>query len=398
MGYADLGCHGGTDIPTPNIDSIAAKGIRFTNGYVSCPVCSPTRAGLTTGRYQQRFGHEFNTGPPPGGLRDEVGLPLTEITIADVLKSAGYVTGMVGKWHLGLRPHFHPLRRGYDEFFGFLHGGHSYIDPGLGTFNPILRGTEEVDEQEYLTDALSREAVAFVERHRKRPFFLYLAYNAVHTPMQAPQRYQDSFGHIEDATRRTYAGMLAAMDDGVGEVLAKLRESGLEENTLLFFVNDNGGSGKNGSNDYPLRGKKGSMWEGGIRVPFMVQWPSRLQRGVTYDNPVIALDILPTAAAAGGAEPPGDRVIDGVNLLPYLTGRSEAAPHETLFWRRGTDYAMRKGKWKLTHEDGASELFDLESDISEEHNLAGEQRQVLEELEGLYAKWDSEMVEPMWYR
>lgn len=398
MGYADLGCHGCTDIPTLNIDSIAAKGTRFTNGYVSCPVCSPTRAGLTTGRYQQRFGHEFNTGPPPGGLREEVGLPLTEITIADVLKSAGYVTGMIGKWHLGLCSHFHPFKRGYDEFFGFLHGGHSYIDPGVGTWNPILRGTEEVDEQEYLTDAFSREAVAFVERHRKRPFFLYLAYNAVHTPMQAPERYQDSFPHIEDPTRRTYAGMLAALDDGVGEVLAKLRELDLEENTLLFFVNDNGGSKNNGSNDYPLRGKKGSMWEGGIRVAFMIQWPGRLRRGVTYDHPVIALDILPTAAALAGAEPPRDRVIDGVNLLPYLTGRNKGAPHETLFWRKGTDYAMRKGNWKLTHEDGTSGLFDLASDISEEQNLATEQPEVLEELEGLYAKWDSEMIEPVWYR
>jgi len=398
MGYADLGCHGCTDIPTPNIDSVAAKGIRFTNGYVSCPVCSPTRAGLATGRYQQRFGHEFNTGPPPGGLREEVGLPLTEITIADVLKSAGYVTGMIGKWHLGLCSHFHPFKRGYDEFFGFLHGGHSYIDPGLGTFNPILRGTEEVDEQEYLTDAFSREAVAFVERHRNRPFFLYLAYNAVHTPMQAPERYQDSFPHIEDPTRRTYAGMLAALDDGVGELLAKLRELDLEEDTLLFFVNDNGGSKNNGSIDYPLRGKKGSMWEGGIRVAFMVQWPGRLRRGVTYDHPVIALDILPTAAAVAGAEIPRDRVIDGVNLIPYLIGRSKAAPHETLFWRKGTDYAMRKGNWKLTHEDGTSGLFDLASDISEEQNLAAERPEVLEELEGLYAKWDSEMIEPVWYR
>ncbi len=398
MGYADLGCHGCTDIPTPNIDSIAARGIRFTNGYVSCPVCSPTRAGLATGRYQQRFGHEYNTGPPPGGLREEVGLPLTEVTIADVLKSAGYVTGVVGKWHLGMYSHFHPFNRGYGEFFGFLHGGHSYIDPGLGTFNPILRGTEPVDEQEYLTDAFSREAVAFVQRHRKRPFFLYLAYNAVHTPMQAPERYQDSFQHIEDPTRRTYAGMLAALDDGIGELLAKLRELDLEENTLLFFVNDNGGSKNNGSIDYPLRGKKGSMWEGGIRVAFMVQWPSRLRSGVTYDHPVIALDILPTAAAVAEAKLPGDRVIDGVNLLPYLTGRNKGAPHETLFWRKGTDYAMRKGNWKLTHEDGESQLFNLASDIDESENLAAGQPEKLNELEGLYAEWDSQMIEPVWQR
>ena len=388
MGYADLGCHGGMDIPTPHIDSIAAKGIRFPSGYVSCPVCSPTRAGLITGRYQQRFGYYTNSA-------SSVGLPLTEATIADVLKSAGYVTGMVGKWHLGMNAEYHPLKRGFDEFFGFLGGSHSYVDPQLGSSNPILRGTEPFDEQEYLTDAFTREAVSFVQRHCDAPFFLYLAYNAVHTPMQAPERYQNSFGHIADPTRRIYAGMLAALDDGVGQVLAKLRELDMEENTLLFFVNDNGGSTKNGSNDYPLRGKKGSMWEGGIRVPFIVQWLSQLRGGVTYDYPVIALDILPTAAAVAGAKLPGNRVIDGVDLLPYLTGRDKGVPHETLFWWMGSDYAVRKGKWKLTHEQGKSELFDLTSDISESHNLTVERPEVLSELEGLYTEWSSQMSDPL---
>lgn len=188
MGYNDLGCYGGTEIPTPNIDRIAKGGIRLTNGYVSCPVCSPTRAGLITGRYQTRFGHENNTGPPPGGLEPHKGLPLTEITIAEVLKSAGYKTGAVGKWHLGLAPHFHPFKRGFDEFFGFLHGNHTYIDPLLDTFNPIVSGTTPYNETEYLTDAFSREAVNFVTRHADKPFFLYLAYNAVHSPMEAPRK------------------------------------------------------------------------------------------------------------------------------------------------------------------------------------------------------------------
>ena len=397
MGYADIGCHGCKDIATPNIDSVARKGIRFTNGYVSCPVCSPTRAGLATGRYQQRFGHEFNTGPPPGGLREHVGLPLTEVTIADVLKSAGYVTGAVGKWHLGMAPHFHPLKRGYDEFFGFLHGGHSYIDPGLGTFNPILRGTEPVDEKEYLTDAFSREAVAFVERHHDESFFLYLAYNAVHTPMQTPQRYQNSFQHITNPKRQVYAGMLTAMDEGIGKLLSKLRELGLEEDTLLFFVNDNGGpTGANGSRNDPLRATKGTMYEGGIRVPFMVQWPRRLKAGRVYNHPVIALDILPTAAAAAGAKLPGDRKLDGVNLLPYLTGKKKKSPHETLFWRSAQNHAVRKGNFKLVKMGAETGLFDLASDVGETKDLKAEQPDVLKEMEKTYERWNSRMIEPVW--
>jgi len=397
MGYADIGCQGCKDIPTPNIDSIARKGVRFTNGYVSCPVCSPTRAGLATGRYQQRFGHEYNTGPPPGGLREQVGLPLTEVTIADVLKSSGYVTGAVGKWHLGMAPHFHPFKRGYDEFFGFLHGGHSYIDPGLGTFNPILRGTEPVDEKEYLTDAFSREAVAFVERHRKERFFLYLAYNAVHTPMQGPERYKDSFKHITEQKRRIYAGMLTAMDEGIGKLLAKLRESGLEKDTLLFFINDNGGpTPANGSRNTPLRATKGTMYEGGIRVPFMVQWSGRLKAGSTYDKPVISLDILPTAAAAAGAELPSGRKLDGVNLLPYLSGEKKEPPHEALFWRSGKNHAARKGDWKLVKMGDEIGLFDLASDIGEKKDLKAGKPDVLKEMRDEYERWNSQMIEPVW--
>jgi len=398
MGYADIGCHGCKDIASPHIDSIAKNGVRFTNGYVSCPVCSPTRAGLATGRYQQRFGHEYNTGPPPGGLKENVGLPLTEVTVANVLKSAGYVTGAVGKWHLGMAPHFHPFKRGYDEFFGFLHGGHSYIDPGLGTFNPILRGTEPVDEKEYLTDAFSREAVAFVERHHDEPFFLYLAYNAVHTPMQAPPRYQNSFTEITDPKRRIYAGMLTAMDEGIGKVLAKLRERGIEKDTLLIFVNDNGGPTANASSNRPLRATKGTMYEGGIRVPFMIQWPSRLKAGQVYEQPVIALDILPTAAAAGGAELPKDRKLDGVNLLPYLMGKKKTPPHEALFWRAGQNHAVRKDNWKLVTMGTETGLYDLASDIGESRDLSGDRPEILKELRRAFDKWNSQMVEPVWTR
>ena len=397
MGYADIGCHGCRDIATPNIDSIARKGVRFANGYVSCPVCSPTRAGLATGCYQQRFGHEYNTGPPPGGLREHVGLPLTEVTIADVLKSAGYVTGAVGKWHLGMAPHFHPLKRGYDEFFGFLHGGHSYIDSGLGTFNPILRGIEPVDEKEYLTDAFSREAVAFIEWHKDKSFFLYLAYNAVHTPMQGPERYKDKFKDIANQKRQVYAGMLTAMDEGIGKVLSKLRELGLEEDTLLFFVNDNGGPTQaNGSNNDPLRATKGTMYEGGIRVPFLIQWPQQVKAGQVYEHPVIALDILPTAAAAARAKLPKGRKIDGVNLLAYLSGEKRKPPHEILFWRSGQNHAVRRGNWKLVNMGSETGLFDLGSDIGESKDLKEERADVLKEMEKAFENWNSQMVEPAW--
>lgn len=400
QGYADVGVHGCQDIPTPSIDSIAENGVRFTDGYVSCPVCSPTRAGLITGRYQQRFGHEFNTGPPPQGLEPHVGLPLDQVTLADRLKAAGYVTGAVGKWHFGIYEHFHPFKRGFDEFFGFLHGGHSYIDPGVGTWNPILRGTEEVDEKEYLTDAFSREAVAFIERHPEEPFFLYLTYNAVHTPMQAPEKYLERFPHIEDQKRRTYAAMLSAMDDGIGAVLDKLKELGVYEDTLVFFFSDNGGPTRaNASNNEPLRGTKGTMYEGGIRVPFMVQWPRRIRAGKVYDKPVSSLDVFPTAVAAAGGELPEDRVIDGVDLLPHLTGKKRRRPHDILFWRMGQNYAVRSGSWKMIRSgEAAAQLYDLSKDIGEGNDLAAEKPKVVKRLSEALAKWESELSEPVWTR
>ena len=269
LGYADLGCQGCKDVPTPNIDSIAKNGVRFTNGYVSCPVCSPTRAGLMTGRYQQRFGHEFNPGPADAAPPN-FGLPLTETTLANRLKSLGYRTGMVGKWHLGYTAKYHPQKRGFDEYFGFLGGAHSYVDARADKSNPILRESQPIDEKEYLTLAFTREAVAFIDRHAKEPFFLYLTYNAVHNPLQAPQKYLDRFKHLDDQKRQKLAAMLSCMDDGVGQLLAKLRELGIEENTLIVFVSDNGGpTPQTSSRNNPLRSFKGTVWEGGVRVPFI---------------------------------------------------------------------------------------------------------------------------------
>ena len=398
MGYADIGCHGCKDIPTPNIDSIARKGVRFTNGYVSASKCSPSRAGIMTGRYQQRFGHEFNLGAPPQGVLGNVGLPLTEVTIANVLASAGYVTGAVGKWHLGTSPCFNPLKRGFDEFFGFPHGGHSYMNPQLDTFNPIMQGNTLVDEKEYLTDAFTREAISFIKRHHDKPFFLWLAYNAPHTPLEVAKRYQNSFEHITKPERHAYAGMLAAMDDGIGKVLATLRELGLEEDTLLFFLNDNGGAKTFGARNKPLRAGKGSFFEGGIRVPFMVKWPRRLSGPRTYNHPVISLDILPTVAAVAGAKLPQDRKIDGVNLSPYLTDKKKSPPHETLFWRFANQYAVRQGNWKLVNTSSHAELFDLATDISETRNLAAEQPNVVKKLTKAHEAWNTQMIDPLWPR
>ena len=292
LGYADVGFQGCKDIPTPNLDALATSGVRFTSGYVSGPYCSPTRAGLMTGRYQTRFGHEFN----PGGSD---GLPLSETTIADRLKAAGYATGLVGKWHLGSLPQFHPQKRGFDEFFGFLGGAHDYFRSA-----GILRGTEPVKDLDYTTDAFGREAVAFIERHKAEPWFLYLAFNAVHTPMQATDDRLAKFPGIEDKQRRTYDAMTLALDDAVGTVRRKLADAGLEQDTLVLFISDNGGPTMpgttiNGSRNTPLRGSKRTTLEGGIRVPFVVSWPGHLKPGV-YDQPVIQLDADATALAACG--------------------------------------------------------------------------------------------------
>ncbi|MCC6490598.1 MAG: sulfatase-like hydrolase/transferase [Candidatus Hydrogenedentes bacterium] len=394
LGYGDLSVHGSTEIATPNIDSIAQGGVRFTQGYVSCPVCSPTRAGLITGRYQQRFGHEFN----PGQVADHrtFGLPLSEVTAANILKSAGYATCMVGKWHLGFSPDRVPTARGFDEFFGFLSGSHSYVKLEPNGENSIFRGTEPVMEEEHLTDAFAREAVACIERHKDHPFFLYLTFNAVHNPLEPQPRYLDRFSAIADEKRRKYAALLTGLDDAVGQVLGKVREAGLESDTLVFFISDNGGPTANGSNNADLREIKGTVYEGGVRVPFFAQWKGHIPEGVTFDKPVISLDILPTAAAAAAATLPGDREIDGVNLLPFITGRNAAHPHEYLYWRFGEQSAIRNKDWKLVRNQGSEELFHLAADRTEKQDVLTEQPPIAEELRAAYAQWETNLIAPLW--
>jgi len=393
LGWGELTVQGfAKDIPTPNIDSIARNGVRFTNGYVSCPVCSPTRAGLITGRYQQRFGHEFNPGPEEQAA-EKFGLPLSETTMPSLLKKAGYDTGMVGKWHLGYRPEFHPIRRGFDEFYGFLGGAHPYLDPGTRAA-PILRGTEKVDEKEYLTDAFTREAAAFITRRRSNPFFLYLTYNAVHNPLEATDKYLSRFTGIPDTKRRTFAAMLAAQDDGVGAVLKALRDSKALDNTLLFFISDNGGptlqtTSGNGS----LRGYKGQTLEGGIRVPYMMQWPARIKGGKTEIAPATALDILPTALAAARATPPPN--LDGVNLMG-----DAAAKTRSLYWRFGEQAALRRGEWKMVRQgaDVPWQLYNLGADIGESKDLASTETARLKELTADWQGWNAQLAAPLWSR
>ncbi len=394
LGWGELGCQGSKDIATPHIDSIAKNGLRFTNGYVSCPVCSPTRAGLLSGRYQQRFGHEFNPGPA-GQADPKFGLPLTEVTIANRLKEAGYATGMVGKWHQGYLPAYHPMKRGFDEFFGFLGGAHSYVGNARKGADPILRGTEAVDEKEYLTEAFGRESVAFIDRHKDHPFFLYLPFNAVHAPMDIPDKYKEKLGAIADAKRRTFAAMLVAMDEAVGRVLEKLREAKLEEQTLVLFVSDNGGpTPQTTSGNGPLRGFKGGTFEGGIRVPFMMQWKGKLPAGKTFDAPAIALDLHATALGAAGVPVP--EKLDGVNLLPFATGEKTGVPHEALYWRFGPQGACRKGDWKLVIQKGATQLFNLAQDLGEKGDLAAKEPEKLKELQAAYDAWNATLAEPLW--
>jgi len=404
MGYADVGFNGCKDIPTPGIDALAATGVRFSNGYVTGPYCSPTRAALLTGRHQSRFGHEFN----PGGNQ---GLPLGEKTIADRLKAAGYVTGLVGKWHLGALPEMHPQKRGFDEFFGFLGGAHDYFKSA-----GIMRGEKPVDEKEYLTDAFGREAIAFIERHRAgtKPWFLYLAFNAVHTPMQADEARLAKFAGIADNRRRTYAAMTYAMDEAIGRVLKKLADTGLDKNTLVMFISDNGGptmpgTTVNGSRNDPFRGSKRTTLEGGIHVPFVINWPGRLKPAV-FEQPVTQMDLTATALAAAGVEAKPELKLDGVDLMPFLHGEKNGKPHEALYWRFGKQMAIRVGDYKLVRYDSNADtmtgaprqpvtgpkLYNLATDIGETRDLAAELPGKLKELQEKWDAWNATLVPPLW--
>lgn len=413
LGYADLGVQGGTEVPTPHLDRLAASGVRCTSGYVSAPLCAPSRAGLLTGRYQTRFGFEHN---PRVGEDTRLGLPVGQRTLADHLRAAGYATSLVGKWHQGFTAAYLPQARGFDEFFGFLVAQHNFLlrreaEPQFEAAysrNMIYRGRELQRLDGYATDLFSEEAVAFIRRQTDKPWFLYLAYNAVHAPLEVLRKYGDRVPDgVRDPERRGYLSLLLGLDDGVGRVLDAVRERGIGRETLVFFLSDNGGAGRkpflsyNAARNLPLNGHKGQVLEGGIRVPFLVSWPGRLPAGKTYDEPVIALDIAATAMRAAGLPLPQE--LEGVDLLPFLEGKDSGRPHGHLCWRLGPQRAIRQGRWKLadwrdftTKTQSGWRLYDLADDVGETTDVSASHPELVAELRSTWERWDAANVPPLW--
>lgn len=450
LGFNDLTYNGGGvadgAVPTPNIDSIARDGVTFTEGYAGNATCAPSRAAIMTGRYATRFGYEFTPANPifekvvgtfrsPGALHppiyhseredemppmSEIGIPVNEITIAKLLQSKGYHTLMFGKWHLGEGKGMTPNDFGFDESLGFLIGAQKYgmdddlaivaskqdfdpIDKVLWTMLPFsvsYNNGPKFRPSEYMTDYLGDEAVSAIAANKNRPFFMYLAFNAPHTPLQALKSDYDALPQIKDHRLRVYAAMIRSLDRNVGKVLAALKAQGLDENTLVVFTSDNGGAHYIGLNDInrPYRGWKATFFEGGIRVPYFVKWPSTLPGGTRYAEPAAHVDIFATVAAAAGVATPTDRVLDGVNLLPYVEGKSEGRPHKTLFWRSGTYQVLLDGDWKLQVSANPDKvwLFDLKNDPTEQANLAGSQPEKLAELRKVLDRVDGEQAKPIW--
>lgn len=446
LGIGDVGAYGGQVIATPQIDALASGGVRARAGYVTHPVCSPSRAGLLTGRHQQRFGWEFN----PAGRDVNSGMSREQVTLADVLREQGYVTGLVGKWHLGYQQGYHPLDRGFDEFFGVLAGGTIFIDPqtagveSLGMRRSqrdaqygVYQGRTQVTVDEYLTDRFTHEALGFIERYREQPFFLFLSHTTPHTPLQATQHYLDPYQHISDSRARIYAAMVHSLDHSVGQVVEKLRAIGALDNTLVVFASDNGCAGYIGGacSNQPHAGFKRYHHEGGIRVPLLLHWPAGLPADSIFEHPISTLDLLPTFVAAAQSMPRPLRRggqttalatrgqtkdLDGVNLLPYLQGRELGRPHDYLFWRSGPTQVVRDDRWKLIRyprtdftaadlrSDGRLQpppggwpmqaqhghltlLYDLLLDPGETNNLAQRHPNVVTRLRGAYDRWASDL-------
>ena len=450
LGFNDITYYGGGiaggSVPTPNIDAIAREGVQFPSGYAGNATCAPSRAAMMTGRYPTRFGFEFTPVPkefmqlvgsskmhgelhPPlyhaARERDLIpyedqGLPPTEITIAKLLQGAGYHTVHLGKWHLGDGPQFRPQAHGFTESLAMLHGGSMFLpehDPGVvnakEASNPIdrfiwaaspwgMRFNQDPPFQprSYMTDYLTDEAIKVVAANKHRPFFMYLAYNAPHTPLQATREDYDALAHIPDHATRVYAGMIRSLDRNIGRVLKALKDQGVDDNTLVIFTSDNGGAnyiGINGLND-PYRGWKATFFDGGVHVPFFMRWPAGLPKNFTYPAMVSHFDIFSTAAAAAGAKVPADRAIDGVNLLPYIRQQSAGTPHEHLFWRGGDYQAVRTGDWKLQVSALPKQdwLYNLAIDPGERNNLAASEPARLVDMKGLLGEFNRQQIKPLW--
>ena len=412
-GYADFGFTNNKIKHTPNIDKLANQGTIFKQGYVTAAVCCPSRMGLITGKYQQRFGAECNCPfePTPGFTKGDLGLDLEEKSIADFLKPHGYKSTMIGKWHLGEEEHHHPLNRGFDECFGFLSGSRSFWplkNPSHGA--AIYKNDKIIDETNtisYTTDNFTDSAIDFIDRNKNNPFFIYLSYNAVHTPMHAKEEDIEHFSEVAPEKRKIYSAMTKSLDENIEKLVSKLKNEKLIENTLLFFVNDNGGATNNASDNTPLRGHKGTYFEGGIKVPFFISWKSKLKSKQEYNYPVSSLDILPTLLSAANINYDNEN-FDGVNLIPYLKGDKQESPHEFLYWRFWHVSAVRYKNWKLLkvadnplQEDRKLlqplALFDLQTDPFETENVAEKNPQIMDKLYEKLLEWESTLSQPRWY-
>ncbi|MBB3698504.1 sulfatase-like hydrolase/transferase [Flammeovirga yaeyamensis] len=411
MGMGDAGYLGANDIRTPNIDLLAKSGIQFNQGYVTASVCGPSRSGMMTGVYQQRFGYGANIPEEKWitGELDSLGIPTTQPMMAELLKEQGYTTQLVGKWHLGLDDHLRPNERGFDEFYGFLNGSHDYYRAEKEftknrDFWPIFRNKEMVDYEGYTTEVFTDETVNFIKKNKDRPFFSYVSYNAVHYPWQVPQKYIDRLGHIEEEERRLFSGMTLAMDDGIGRIVEALKEEGIYENTIIIFVADNGSpASEQGrmSRTGGLRGWKGDTYEGGIKVPYIISWPKNVMGGTVFNDPVSTLDIVPTVCGVLGVHENGAEIgFDGVNLIPFINGDKEGRPHEQLYFRRVKDFAFRQGDYKIAfnkrEKDLGVQLFNLKIDPNEQNNLADQEKEIFNEMLETFHRWDSKLPANRW--
>ena len=400
LGYGDLGSYGGPDVRTPNIDRLAREGVRLTDAYANGAVCTPTRAALISGRYQHRIGLEWVLLPADSAR----GLPVTGTSLPALLKANGYATGLFGKWHLGSKPEFGPNAHGFDEFFGFLSGAHYYYAAGTGDPSGLFENTTPVEQVGYLTDEITRRALDFITRHAEGPFFLEIAYNAVHWPFEPPDR---QFTEAEQsvprpirqmpddsvpATRADYVRMLERADQGVGQVLAALDRLNLARNTLVIFTNDNGGEWL--SRNAPLSHRKGTLWEGGIRVPLILRWPETLPAGKTSEQVAITMDLTATILAATGTGAPAGYQPDGIDILPILRGKAPLRERQ-LFWRVNRpvrqQQAVRSGSWKLLVDGGQYLLFDLSADPGERNDLAARHPEIVFRLKHLFADWEKDV-------
>ncbi|WPR72988.1 sulfatase-like hydrolase/transferase [Flavobacterium sp. NG2] len=417
LGYADVGFNNSPDIITPELDKLAKAGTIMTSAYVAHPFCGPSRAALMTGRYPHQIGAPYNLSD--NGRVTDLGVPVNEIYMSNMLQGAGYYTSIVGKWHLGDNPQFRPNKRGFDEFFGFLGGGHRYFpnqyqpiyekqkSAGMYPINdylkPLMHNNEEVSETEYVTDALSREAVRIVTESKKKnkPFFMYLSYNAPHVPLEAKEEDLKVFANIKDKDRRTYAAMVYAVDRGVGEIVKRLKENGQYENTLIVFFSDNGGNFDHGANNFPLKGTKGDTFEGGFRVPMFFHWPNKIAAGVHFDHPVSALDLYPTFAHLANTNPPKGKVLNGKNIWNDLA--SNTSPHKdemiySLRYREGyCDVAARKEDWKIVRMGNEPwQLFNITKDLGEHKDLSGQFPDRLKEMVAETKEWTKTHIAPLW--